>query len=146
MRMLTKLSAIAAFSLVAPFAAPAQDQLPPESMGLTSEEVVKTTTTNNGEPIASPAGTPEIPSVVATFEPGGHSALHQHPYPTYSYVLEGEVEVRNEGSEPQRYTAGQGFVEALNHNLQVVNVADGPSKLLATFMGEEGQPFTAEAK
>jgi len=142
MRRTITIAVATAFGLLAPLTATAQDEQSHEAVGFTAEEVLKTTKTNTDEPITYPTGTAEITSVRATIEPGGHSVLHQHVVPTYVYVMEGEVEVQNEGAEPVRYTAGQGFVEALNRNLQVFNVAEATTELLVVFVGQEGQPGT----
>ena len=73
-------------------------------------------------------------------------ALHQHPVPVFVYVLEGEVELRTEGGEAQRYGTGQSWIESQNRQHQAFNVAAVPSRLLVVFMGEEGQPLTIAAE
>lgn len=118
----------------------AQDDPLPE--GFTTEPLIKTALTRDGEPIVYPTGTPEIVSVIGTLEPGGRTALHEHPVPVYVYVLEGELELKSEGGEPQRYSAGQAFIEAQNRKHQAFNVADAPARVLVVFVGAEGQPPT----
>ena len=75
---------------------------------------------------------------MVSFKPGGHTALHQHPVPSFVHVLEGQLEVRVKGQEPMRFTVGQAFVEPQNINMQAFNVADGPTKLLVVYSGTEG--------
>jgi quercetin dioxygenase-like cupin family protein len=140
MRMPTTLVGAVAFGLAVPFAAVAQDSPLPE--GFATEPVIQTTTNREGNPITLPTGTPEIISVVATLEPDGRTPLHQHPVPVYVYMLEGEIEVRTEGAEPQRYAAGEAFIEAQNSMHQAFNVGDAPAKLLVVIVGAEGQPPT----
>jgi quercetin dioxygenase-like cupin family protein len=133
---------LAAFILVVPLAASAQDSK--EAAGVTWEELTKTTTNAVGEPITYPTGTPEIQVEVGTFEPGGQTSLHQHPVPIVVYILEGELEVRVEGAEPYRVAAGQAIVEPQNKPMQAFNLGDVPAKLLVVALAAEGQP-TAEA-
>lgn len=118
----------------------AQDDPLPE--GFTAEPLIKTVLTRDGEPIVYPTGTPEIVSVIGTLEPGGRTPLHEHPVPVYVYVLEGEIELKTEGGEPQRYSAGQAFIEAQNRKHQAFNVAETSTRVLVVFVGAEGQPPT----
>jgi quercetin dioxygenase-like cupin family protein len=137
------LAAAAAFSLASPLSAFAQDN--PEMVGITSQDVLPATATNAaGDPITYPTGAAEISSWIATVEPGGHSALHQHPVPIYVYVMEGEFEVQVDGAERISMPQGQGVIEPQNRNMQVFNVGDGPGKLLVVAMGATGQPNQAE--
>ena len=128
-------------------AAPAQTESPasPEMVGITSQDVLPATTTNAaGDPITYPTGTAEVSSWIATVEPDGQSALHQHPVPIYVYVMEGEFEVQLEGGERIPMPQGQGILEPQNRNMQVFNVGDGPGQLLVVAMGAQGQPVSAD--
>jgi quercetin dioxygenase-like cupin family protein len=88
----------------------------------------------------------EIVSVTGVMEPGGWTALHQHPVPVFVYVLEGSITVKAEGGEPRVYQAGQAFLEDVNHWHQGFNQTDKPAKILVVFMGEVGKPTTIAAK
>lgn len=133
-----------AVGLTVPVSALAQDDALPA--GFETKPLLKTTVTRDNEPIVYATGTPEIISVIGTLEVEGRTALHEHPVPVYVYVLEGEIELKSEGGEPQRYKAGEAFIEAQNHRHQAFNVADVPSKLLVVFVGEEGKPTTIAAQ
>lgn len=132
-----------AMALAAPFPAFAQDDALPA--GFTAEPLIKTSMTRDDELIVYPTGKPEIISVIGTLDKGGRTALHEHPVPVYVYVMEGEVEVKSEGSDPHRYQTGDAFIEAQNRKHQAFNVADGPSKILVVFVGQEGTPTTVTA-
>ena len=134
------LAAAAALGLTAPLSAFAHEDAAQEAAGMTREELQKTTTNMVGEPITLPTGAAEVTTEMVTFEPGGYTSLHQHPVPSWVYVLEGELEVRVEGQEPMRFTPGQVFVEPQNATMQAFNVAEGPTKLLVVSIGAEGQP------
>ena len=89
-----------------------------EMIGITSQDVLAATTTNAaGDPITYPTGTAEVSSWIATVEPGGQSALHQHSVPIYVYVLEGEFEVEVDGAERIPMPQGQGILEPQNRNM-----------------------------
>lgn len=129
--------------LLAGTAAVAQDNPLPE--GFEAQPLIKTGVSRDNEPIVYPTGTPEVISVIGTIAKDGRTALHQHPIPVYVYVMEGEVEVRSEGGEPQRYKAGEAFIETQNHKHQAFNVGETPSKILVVFMGAQGAPTTEAA-
>lgn len=129
-----------AIGLTLPGLAAGQDN--PLPAGFSAQPLLKAGTTRDNEPVAYPTGKPEIISVIGTLDRGGRTALHLHPVPVYVHVLEGEIELRTDGGTPQRYKAGQSFIESLNRKHQAFNVANGPSRLLVVFIGEAGKPTT----
>lgn len=135
MNLKATLTAAAIFSLTASFAALAQDAT--AAAGVSRAEVLATASNMMNQPIAYPTGAAKVTAEMVTFEPAGHTALHQHPVPSFVHVLEGELEVRIEGQEPMRFTAGQAFVEPQDTTMQAFNVADGPTKLLVVYSGAE---------
>lgn len=114
----------------------------PLPAGFAAQPLIKTSMNRDNEPIRYPGGTPEVISVIGTLEANGRTALHSHPVPVYVYMLDGEIEVRSEGASPQRYKAGEVFIETQNRKHQAFNVAAGRSRLLVVFMGEAGKPPT----
>ena len=136
MNLTAALVVAAAISLTASLPAIAQDDT--AAAGVSRKEVLATAVNLLAEPIAYPTGAAKMTAEMVSFEPGGHTALHQHPVLSFVQVLEGELEVRVEGHEPMRFTVGQAFVEPQNINMQAFNVADGPTKLLVVYSGTEG--------
>jgi quercetin dioxygenase-like cupin family protein len=115
--------------------------------GFETKPLLKTSKTRDNDPIAYPkTEKPELISVIGTIQPGGRTPLHEHPVPTYVYVLEGEVELQTEGAQSHRYKAGEAYIEALNRKHQLFNAGNGPAKVLVVFVGEEGKPTTIAAK
>ena len=115
--------------------------------GFETKPLVKTSETRDKQPIVYPkTDKPEIISVIGTIQAGGRTPLHEHPVPTYVYVLEGEVELQSEGGQPHRYKAGEAYIEALNHRHQLFNKSNAPAKVLVVFVGEAGKPTTIAAK
>ena len=115
--------------------------------GFETKPLVKTSETRDKQPIVYPkTDKPEIISVIGTIQAGGRTPLHEHPVPTYVYVLEGEVELQSEGGQPHRYKAGEAYIEALNHKHQLINKSNAPAKVLVVFVGEAGKPTTIAAK
>jgi len=126
-------------------AAVAQDDAMPA--GFETEPVLRTSETRDKDPLRYPTGgTPEITAVIASIEPGGRTPLHEHPVPTFVYVLEGEVELETEGGDPHPYGAGGAYIEALDREHQLFNRGDATARLLVVFVGEQGVPTTVTAE
>ena len=105
--------------------------------------VLTTSTTVTGEPIRYPSGGPaKITAVVITLQPGQQTGWHTHPVPLFGYILEGELTV-DYGTKGKRiYRKGDGLAEAMNEAHDGRNTGPGPMKILAVFIGQEGEPGT----
>jgi quercetin dioxygenase-like cupin family protein len=145
-RTISTVSVLAAIWLVAGAATMrGQDSALPA--GFKTEPLLKSGQTRDNQPITYPkTDKPEITSVIGIIEPGGRTPLHEHPVPTYVYVLEGEVELQSHGGKPHRYKAGEAYIEALNHQHQLFNKGNVPAKVLVVFVGEAGKPTTITPK
>jgi quercetin dioxygenase-like cupin family protein len=134
----------AGLAIAVPSLAQAQDSPLPE--GFATEPLLSATTTRDDDPITWPEGAPKIISVTGTIEAGGRTPLHQHPVPTFVYVLEGEVELRTEGGNPHTYRAGEAYIEALNRDHQLFNVSDSDARVLVVFVGADDVPTTVASQ
>jgi len=111
--------------------------------GFKVSPLLKEGKTADGDALAYPkTDKAEIVSVLGALEPGGRTALHQHPVPVYVYVMQGTLEVQTEGKAVRTYKTGQAFLESVGHWHQAFNKTKKPVKLLVVFMGEEGKPTT----
>jgi quercetin dioxygenase-like cupin family protein len=127
--------------------APAHAQSSALPAGFKTQALLKTGVTRDNDPVSYPrTDKTEIISVIGTIEPGGRTPLHEHPVPTYVYVLDGEVELQTEGRPPHRYKAGEAYIEALNRKHQLFNKGSATAKVLVVFLGEQGKPTTITAK
>ena len=111
--------------------------------GFKTTPLLKGAKTADGDALAYPkTDKPEVISVIGVLDPGGRTALHQHPVPVYVYVMEGTLEVQTEGKGVRSYKAGDAFLESVRRWHQAFNKTKKPVKLLVVFMGEEGKPTT----
>lgn len=124
---------------------PASDALP---QGFQTTPLMRTSTTGDGIRIEYPrTENPEVIAVIGTVAPGGRTPRHQHPIPTFVYVMEGSLEVRTDGRETRTYAAGQTFIESQNLWHQAFNPSQTtPARILVVFMGEQGKPTTVAAQ
>jgi quercetin dioxygenase-like cupin family protein len=101
--------------------------------------VVSTATTVTGEPIRCPSGAPaRVTAVEITLAPGEQTGWHMHPVPLFGYILEGELTVDYGAKGERTYRTGEGFMEAMNERHNGRNSGQGPVKILAVVIGEEG--------
>jgi quercetin dioxygenase-like cupin family protein len=122
----------AAWVLLGGGGAPAGDYKTVQTLLETGETIV-------GEPIVYPPGQADIVSMIVTMAPGEETGRHQHPVPTFAYILEGEVTVDYEGHGARTYRQGEAFMEAeaVWHNGR--NTGHVPVRILAVFMGAKGE-------
>jgi quercetin dioxygenase-like cupin family protein len=83
---------------------------------------------------------------VADIPPGAATGPHFHPTPRFVYVLEGAVVLELDGKPPQRFAAGQAFVEmpGERHNFRNASTAE-PAKALGFQYAGKDQPLQTNA-
>ncbi len=92
-----------------------------------------------GQPLAYPTDGPaQIQSVIVTMQPGEETGLHAHPYPTFGYIIEGEITVSYPGGVDKTYRPGEAFMEAVGTPHNGRNTGAVPVRILVVFMGIEG--------
>jgi quercetin dioxygenase-like cupin family protein len=84
----------------------------------------------------------ELVLISVSLEPGASSPVHWHPGDCYATVIEGTVDVRVEGKETRRLSAGDVQATPAKPLHQFRNVGDKPARLLTTLVVEKGKPRT----
>jgi quercetin dioxygenase-like cupin family protein len=103
--------------------------------------VSKNDSTDTGEPITYPTGSPpEVSSVIVTIPPGGKTDWMTHPVPGYLYVLEGTLTVEFEDGHHLTFHAGQAVLQARAKWHRGVNQGTETMRFLAVFFGAMGVP------
>src|SRR5262249_48832410 len=105
--------------------APAAENPP----GMSIVPISSTTTTASGQPIVVPAH-PEVIASIYEIAPNAKLPIHEHPYPRYTYVLSGTLEVTVLGAQTYRYQAGEFFAEVIGQWHTGRNIGNAPVKLL----------------
>ena len=91
---------------------------------------------------ADDPGNPKYEAIMGVSEipPGGTSGKHRHPGTELAYVLDGSVELQQEGKAPVTVKAGEVIKnEAVVHN--ATNKGSKPVKILAVYIVEKGKPL-----
>lgn len=107
--------------------------------------LLKTTTSWNGQPLAYPAGPAEITGLQVEIAPGGETGWHQHPVPSFGFLLEGTLEVTLKDGQVKRLNPGDALAEVVNTTHNGRNVGAVPVKILVFYAGTPGQPLTQKA-
>lgn len=93
-----------------------------------------------GQPLVYPSdGTARLQSVIVTMQPGEQTGPHKHPFPTYGYILEGELTVEYDNGETRVYKEGDALLEAVDILHNGKNNGTVPMRILVVFMGVDGQ-------
>lgn len=82
----------------------------------------------------------EAALLAITIAPGGSSGRHTHPGDCYGTVVEGTVELRVEGREPRRVSAGEAWHNPHGAIHELRNVGDTPVRVVNTLVVDKGKP------
>jgi quercetin dioxygenase-like cupin family protein len=82
-----------------------------------------------------------------TYPPGVKSASHQHPGPTFGYVVRGSILWAIDGEPARTLTAGQTFFEPLGsvHSTSANASATEPAVISVVIVGRTGEPLSKPA-
>jgi quercetin dioxygenase-like cupin family protein len=82
-----------------------------------------------------------------TYPPGAKSASHQHPGPTFGYVVKGSILWAINGEPAKTLTAGQTFFEPLGsiHSTSANASATEPAVISVVIVGKTGEPLSKPA-
>jgi quercetin dioxygenase-like cupin family protein len=82
-----------------------------------------------------------------TYPPGAKSAAHQHPGPTFGYVVKGTILWAINGEPAKTLTVGQTFFEPLGsiHSTSANASATEPAVISVVIVGKTGEPLSKPA-
>jgi len=75
-----------------------------------------------------------------TIAPGGSSGRHTHPGDCYGTVVDGAAELRIEGREPRRVSAGDAWHTTRGSVHELRNVGETPVRAVNTLVVDKGKP------
>ena len=82
-----------------------------------------------------------------TYPPGVESAAHQHPGPTFGYVVSGKIRWAINGEPAKVLEAGQSFFEPMGsvHSTSANASATEPAKIAVVILGKPGEALSKPA-
>ncbi|CAN7693904.1 cupin domain-containing protein [Pseudoduganella sp. LjRoot289] len=97
--------------------------------------LLKTTTSWDAKPIVYPQGQAEVTALIVEIAAGQQTGWHEHPVPSFAYVLEGTLEVTRSTGATKLLHAGDTLAEVVS-TLHSGRAMDGKSvKLLVLYTG-----------
>ena len=104
--------------------------------------LLKTASTWDGRLIQYPSGSAEATGLLVELPVGGETGWHEHPVPSFAYVLQGDLEVQLRDGRSKRLHVGEAFAEVVNTPHNGRNVGAEPVKILVFYTGLVGTPVT----
>lgn len=82
-----------------------------------------------------------------TYPPGAESAAHQHPGPTFGYVISGRIKWAINGTAARVLEPGMAFFEPMGsvHSTAANASATEPARLAIVILGKPGEPLSTPA-
>lgn len=101
-------------------------------------QLLKTTTSWDGKQIVFPKGQGEVTTLIVEIAAHSETGWHEHPVPSFAYIMEGELELKLATGEVKFLYAGDVLPESVGvlHNGR--NIGEEPVKILVFYMGEVG--------
>ena len=97
------------------------------------------------QPIQYPKKKPaEITSSILQLEPGQESGWRKNRVPTFTYVIEGSVDIEYDAGVTQTYDAGSTFIQAVDVWHNISNEGEATARILTVNMGAKGIKSTLE--
>ncbi|CAN5244041.1 hypothetical protein BH11PSE11_BH11PSE11_17540 [soil metagenome] len=128
----------AALCLALPLAAHAFDPTPAVKV----TPLLKTSSSWDGKPIVYPQGQAELTVMIIELAAGAQTGWHEHPVPSFAYVMEGTLQVTRSTGETKVLQPGETLSEVVNtlHNGRVIG--DKNVKLLVMYTGSTDKKLT----
>ena len=82
-----------------------------------------------------------------TYPPGAESAAHQHPGPTFGYVISGRIKWAINGGSPRVLEPGMALFEPMGsvHSTAANASATEPARLAVVILGKPGEALSTPA-
>ncbi len=110
------------------------DIVPAQAPGITAKPLLRTS-------LSGDEGK-ETFLLAVEIAPGATTGRHKHPGDEYATVLQGTLELRVEGRDVRRVSAGEAYHNARDVIHETRNVGDAPARLAIVFVIEKGKPIT----
>lgn len=129
---------VAVSALILPFSAFALDA----SAVVKVTPLLKTTTSWDGKQIVYPAGQGEVTAIIVEIAPGGETGWHEHPVPSFAYILDGELEVTRASGEAKVLKSGDTLAEVVSTLHNGRTLGEKPVKILVFYTGSKDGKLT----
>jgi len=112
------------------------------STGVEVTQILKTTSSWNGNPLVYPEGQAEITGLLVEILPGAETGWHEHSVPSFGIVLEGTLEVTLKSGEVKRLQSGDALAEVVDTLHNGRNISNQRVKIIVFYTGAVGKSLT----
>lgn len=104
--------------------------------------LLKTSSSWDGQQITYPEGQGEVTALVIELAANSETGWHEHPVPSFAYILEGNLEITRRDGSVKVLKPGDALAEVVNtyHNGRALN--GEPVKLVVFYTGTVGKVLT----
>jgi len=105
-------------------------------------QLLKTTDGWDGKQIAYPEGQAELTALLVEIAPGESTGWHQHPVPSFGFLLEGMLEIALTDGRVKRMQPGEALSEVTGTMHIGRALGKTPVKIVVFYAGAVGKPLT----
>jgi quercetin dioxygenase-like cupin family protein len=128
----------AALLLFAPIVVFAIDENPAVKV----TQLLKTTSSWDGKQIVYPEGQAEVTALLVEIAPGESTGWHQHPVPSFAFLLEGTLEITLTDGRAKRMEPGDALPEVTDTMHMGRALSKTPVKIVVFYAGSAGKALT----
>lgn len=129
---------VLAVLLFSPIAALAVDQ----NSAVKVTSLLKTTSGWDGKQIVYPEGQAEMTALLVEIAPGESTGWHQHPVPSFGFLLEGTLEITLMDGQIKRMEQGEALSEVTDTMHIGRAISKTPVKIVVFYAGAIGKSLT----
>ena len=104
--------------------------------------LLKTTSDWDGKQIVYPQGQAELTALLVEIAPGESTGWHQHPVPSFAFLLEGSLEITLKDGRVKRMQPGEALSEVTDTMHIGRAVSKTPVRIVVFYAGAIGKALT----
>jgi quercetin dioxygenase-like cupin family protein len=105
-------------------------------------QLLKTTSAWDGKQIVYPEGQAEMTALLIEIAPGETTGWHQHPVPSFAFVLDGTLEITLADGRVKRMQPGEALSEVTDTMHMGRALSKTPVKIVVFYAGSTGKALT----
>ena len=105
-------------------------------------ELLKTTSGWDGKQIVYPEGQAEMTALLIEIAPGESTGWHQHPVPSFAFLLDGTLEITLANGRVKRMQPGEALSEVTGTMHVGRALSKTPVKIVVFYAGSVGKALT----
>jgi quercetin dioxygenase-like cupin family protein len=105
-------------------------------------QLLKTTSAWDGKQIVYPEGQAEMTALLIEIAPGESTGWHQHPVPSFAFLLEGTLEIILTDGRAKRMQPGTALSEVTDTMHLGRALSNTPVKIVVFYAGSAGKALT----